>query len=274
MNDTIGFIGLGNLGSPMAANLLHAGYSLAVYNRTASKAASLVARGARLASRPAEAVTAGGVVATILWDDAAVESIVTSDGFLEKLGMGGVHISMSTVSPETSIKLAALHAEHGSTLVEAPIFGVPQAAAARQLSIPMAGPRMAKERVRPIVEAMGGSNIFDFGEAVGAANQVKLVGNFMIASAVYTIREGLAMVEKNGGDPKAAIDMLTQTLFNSPIYKRYGQMVVDKEDHLFTQNHIPYKDVGIFIKMSQSADSPVPVSSLLYDLLGSEQGEG
>ncbi|MDY8023921.1 NAD(P)-dependent oxidoreductase [Paenibacillus polymyxa] len=155
---------------------------------------------------------------------------------------------MSTLSPDTSRKLTALHAEHDSILVEAPIFGVPQAAVACQLSIPMAGPQKAKERMRPILEAMGGLNIFDFGEKVSAANQVKLVGNFMIASAVYTIREALTMVEKNGGDPKAVIDMLTQTLFNAPIYKRYGQIVVDKEDHLFTHNNIPLKDVGIFKK--------------------------
>jgi 3-hydroxyisobutyrate dehydrogenase-like beta-hydroxyacid dehydrogenase len=274
MTETSGFIGLGSLGLPMATNLLNAGYSLTVYNRTASKAASLVAQGARLASQPVEAVTTGGIIVTILWDDASVESIVMSDGFLEKLGMGGVHISMSTVSPDTSRKLASLHAEHGSILVEAPIFGVPQAAVARQLSIPMAGLQKAKERVRPILEAMGGLNIFDFGEEVGAANQVKLVGNFMIASAVYTIREGLTMVEKNGGDPKAVIDMLTQTLFDNPIYKRYGQMVVDKEDHLFTQNKIPLKDVGIFKKTSQQVESPIPVSSLLYDLMSSEQGQG
>jgi 3-hydroxyisobutyrate dehydrogenase-like beta-hydroxyacid dehydrogenase len=273
MKDTIGFIGLGNLGLPMATNLLNTGYALRVYNRTASKAASLVAQGARLASRPVEAVTTGGIVVTILWDDASVESIVMSDGFLEQLGSEGIHVSMSTLSPDTSRKLAALHAEHGSILVEAPVFGVPQAAVARQLSVPMAGPQKAKERIRPILEAMGGLNIFDFGEEVGAANQVKLVGNFMIASAVYTIREALTMVEKNGGDPKAVIDMLTQTLFNAPIYKRYGQMVVDKEDHLFTQNKIPLKDVGIFKKTSQQVDSPVPMSSLLYDLLSSEQGQ-
>jgi 3-hydroxyisobutyrate dehydrogenase-like beta-hydroxyacid dehydrogenase len=273
MKDTIGFIGLGNLGLPMATNLLNTGYALTVYNRTASKAAPLVAQGARLASRPVEAVTAGGIVVTILWDDESVESIVKSDGFLEQLGSEGIHISMSTLSPHSARKLATLHGEHGSILVEAPIFGVPQAAVGRELSIPMAGPQKAKVRIRPILEAMGGLNIFDFGEEVGAANQVKLVGNFMIASAVYTIREALKMVEKNGGDPKAVIDMLTQTLFNAPIYKRYGQLVVDKEDHLFTQNKIPLKDVGIFKKTSQQVDSPVPMSSLLYDLMNYEQGQ-
>ena len=105
MSETIGFIGLGNLGLPLASNLLHAGYALRVYNRTASKADSLVARGAHQATRPADAVTTGGIVATIVWDDAALESVVTSDGFLEQLGSGGIHLSMSTVLPETSKKL-------------------------------------------------------------------------------------------------------------------------------------------------------------------------
>ncbi|MET3847083.1 NAD(P)-dependent oxidoreductase [Paenibacillus sp. OAE614] len=274
MNETIGFIGLGSLGLPLANNLLDAGYPLVVHNRTASKAEPLIAQGARLASRPDEAVTAGGIVVTILWDDASVESIVMSDSFLEKLGKGGIHISMSTISPDTSKKLAAVHAEHGSTLVEAPIFGVPEAAAARQLSIPMAGPQQAKDRVRPVLEAMGGLNIFDFGENAGAANQVKLVGNFMITSAVYTIREALSMVEKSGGDPKPVMDMLTQTLFNAPIYKRYGQMAAENMDHLFTQSHIPLKDVGIFKQASQRAGAPAPLSNLLYDLLSSEHKQG
>src|ERR1700730_9306840 len=112
MSETIGFIGLGQLGLPMATNLLTAGYALRVYNRTASKAEALVAQGAHLASRPVDAVTTGGIVATIVWDDAALESVVMSNGFLEHLGPGGIHLSMSTVLPETSQKLAAVHAQH------------------------------------------------------------------------------------------------------------------------------------------------------------------
>jgi hypothetical protein len=163
MSETIGFIGLGNLGLPMATNLLNAGYSIAVYNRTASKAESLVAQGARLATRPVDAVTTGGIVVTIVWDDAALESVVMSQGFLEQLGPGGIHLSMSTVLPETSKKLAAMHAQHGSVLIEAPIFGRPEAAVAQKLWIPFAGPQRAKERVRPLLEAMGGTGSLRFG---------------------------------------------------------------------------------------------------------------
>src|SRR5450432_2929091 len=161
MSETIGFIGLGQLGLPIANNLLNAGYSLLVYNRTASKAEALVAQGAHLMTRPVDAVMTGGIVATIVWDDAALESIVMSDGFLEQLGPGGIHLSMSTILPETAKKLAALHAQHGSLYIAAPIFGRPEAAVAHQLWMPFSGPQSAKERVRPLLKAMGGQGIFD-----------------------------------------------------------------------------------------------------------------
>ncbi len=270
MSEMIGFIGLGHLGLPMATNLLDAGYTLSVYNRTTSKAEALVARGAQLAVRPADAVTSGGIVATIVWDDAALESVVMSDGFLEQLGPGGIHLSISTVLPETAKKLAAIHAQRGSIYIEAPIFGGPEAAAARQLWIPVAGPQQAKERVRPLLQAMGGQGIFDFGEEVGAATLVKLVGNFLIISAGHSVREALAMAAKSGVDPKAVIDMLTGTLFTSPIYQRHGRRIAENAAP-FSQNAIPLKDIGLFQKTAQQVESPTPIAHLLNDLLRSEE---
>ncbi len=269
MSETIGFIGLGHLGLPLATNLLNAGYALRVYNRTESKAQSLVAQGAYLASRPVDVVTNGGLVATIVWDDAALKSVVMSNGFLEHVGSGGVHLSMSTVLPETAKKLAAIHAQHGCTYVEAPIFGRPEAAVARQLWIPVAGPQHAKERVQPLLSAMGGRGIFDFGEEVGAATLVKLVGNFLICSAGYSLREALSMAENSGVDPKAVIDMLTRTLFSAPIYQNYGQRIAEHTVP-FSQNAIPLKDVGLFQKTAHQVESPTPIASLLYDLLRSD----
>lgn len=271
MSDAIGFIGLGHLGLPVAANLLDAGYSLLVYNHTASKADSLVARGAHLATRPVDAVTPGGVVVTLLWDDAALESIVTSDGFLERLGQGGLHISMSTVAPDTSKKVAALHARQGSTYVEAPIFGRPEAAVARKLWIPFAGPRIARERARPLLTAMGAQGLFDFGEEVGAATTVKLVGNFLITSAVRSLTEALSMAEKNGANAGAVVDMLTQTLFPAPIYQSYGKMIAEGTA-TFGQSEIPLKDVGLFIKTAREVESPTPFARHLYDLLREDAG--
>jgi 3-hydroxyisobutyrate dehydrogenase-like beta-hydroxyacid dehydrogenase len=270
MSDRIGFIGLGHLGFPMATNLLTAGYALLVYNRTASKADSLVAQGAHLASRPVDAVTTGGIVVTIVWDDAALESIVMSDGFLQRLGPDGVHLSMSTVLPATSKKLAALHAHHGSAYVEAPIFGRPEAAVAHRLWIPYAGPHSAKERVRPLLAAMGGQGIFDFGEEIGAATVVKLAGNLLIISAAHSLREALSMAERNGVDPKAVVDMLTQTLFPAPIYQSYGTRIAEKTAP-FGQSAIPLKDVGLFKSTAQQVELPTPIADHLYGLLRSDE---
>ena len=270
MSETIGFIGLGHLGLPLATNLLHAGYALRVYNRTGSKAEPLVREGAQLESRPVDAVTSGGVVASIVWDDAALVSVVMSEGFLEHLGPGGVHLSMSTVLPETSKKLAALHAQHGSGYVEAPIFGRPEAAVAHQLWIPVAGPQRAKERVRPLLQAMGAQGIFDFGEEAGAATLVKLVGNFLISSAGYSMREALSMAEKNGVDPKEVVDMLTRTLFTAPIYQSYGRRIAEYMAP-FSQTAIPLKDVGLFKKTAQQVESATPIANLLDDLLRSDE---
>lgn len=271
MSETIGFIGLGHLGLPMASNLLDEGYALRVYNRTASKAEPLVARGAQLARRPAETVTPEGIVATIVWDDAALESVVMSDGFLERLGPGGIHLSMSTVAPETAARLAALHARHESAYVAAPIFGRPEAAVARKLWIPFAGPPQAKARVRPLLQAMGGQGIFDFGEAAGAATLVKLLGNFLIVSAGYSLREALALAEKHGVDPQAVVEMLTQTLFPAPIYQSSGRRVAESTA-TFGQSKIPQKDIGLFQTTARQVASPTPIAHLLDDLIRNDAG--
>ena len=266
LNDTIGFLGLGLLGLPVATNLLDAGHPLRVYNRTASKADALVVRGAERAARPADAVTPGGIVVSLLWDDAALESVVTSEDFLSRLAPGGVHVSMSTVLPETARRLAALHQEHGCAYVEAPIFGRPEAAVARKLWIPVAGPQAAIARVRPLLEAMGAQGIFDFGEGIGAATTVKLAGNFLIVSAARSLHEALALAEKSGVDPGAVVEMLTTTLFTAPIYQSYGKMIAAKMP--VTPSEIPRKDLGLFTRTASQVDAPTPLASRLHEMLG------
>ncbi|HEY2107516.1 MAG TPA: NAD(P)-dependent oxidoreductase, partial [Candidatus Binataceae bacterium] len=184
MNLEAGFIGLGSMGLPMAENLLAAGFTLRVFNRTASKAQPLVAKGAVLASRHGDAAAPGGIVLTMLADDAAVESIVMGEGGLAaRLAPGGIHVSMSTIAPSTARRLAQFHAERGSIYVASPVFGRPDAAAARQLVICTSGPAAAKERVRPLQEIIGHA-IYDYGEEPAAANVVKVAGNFLIAAAI------------------------------------------------------------------------------------------
>lgn len=264
--EQIGFIGLGQLGLPVATNLLDAGYPLRVYNRTASKADSLVAQGAQLAASPADTVTPGGVVATLVWDDAALESIVMSDGFLDRLGEGGIHLSMSTISPDTSKRLAAIHTQHGSVYVDATIFGGPTAAVAHELWIPLAGPEQAKVRVRPLLTAMGAQGIFDLGEEIGAAAITKLLGNFLIISASRSLYEALALARNYGVDPRVVIDMLTHSLFSAPIYRSYGARIAEGGAP-FIRTAIPLKDIGTFQQLAREVVTPAPIADLLADIL-------
>jgi 3-hydroxyisobutyrate dehydrogenase-like beta-hydroxyacid dehydrogenase len=174
MDKHIGFIGLGNLGLPVANNLLQAGYELTVYNRTPGKAAPLAAKGAGIAVEPADVLISGGIVVSLLWDTDAVQSVVNTPGFFEKLAPGGIHIVMCTGSPESARRLAQLHEDHGCVYVEAPIFGRPEAAVAKKLWIPFTCRRSVRERVRPVLMAMGAQEVFDFGENTGAATIVKI----------------------------------------------------------------------------------------------------
>jgi 3-hydroxyisobutyrate dehydrogenase-like beta-hydroxyacid dehydrogenase len=269
MAETIGFIGLGNLARPIVANLLDAGHVLVVYNRTACKADALVARGAERAQRAADVVRLGGIVVTLLWDDASVESVVTADEFLARLGPGGVHVSMTTISPEGSRRLAALHAVHGSALVEAPVFGGPDAAAAKKLWLACSGPQQAKARVRPLLQAMGAQEIFDFGEQVGAATTVKLIGNFLNNSAAASLTEGLSLAQKSGVDIHALVDMLTTTLFPAPIYRTYGRAIAEGAETITpspSNNRIPVKDLALFVGAARAVTSSTTIASLLLNL--------
>ncbi len=266
MHEEIGFLGLGALGSPMAANLLHSGYSVAVYNRTASKAEPLARQGARVAANPQDAVTSSGTVISILWDDQAIEDLVRRDGFLDRLGSGGVHIAMHTGSPERARQLAALHAEHGCTYVAAPVFGRPEAAMARQLWMPLSGPQAAKQRVLPILTAMGAQEIFDFGEEPGAATMAKLVGNFLIIAAARSMAEAFAVSEANGINNAVLAAMLTKTLFPSPVYQRFGRMLAEKAP-LFQQSRIPEKDTCLLLSSARHAGLPMPIGETLLEAM-------
>ena len=132
MNSIVGFIGLGSMGFPIARNLVESGYKLRVYNRTVQKAEPLVDKGAELGKSPADVVEPGGIVISMLANDQALEEVVLGEnGILQKLGNGGIHISMSTVSPTTAKNLAQRHEQQGTHYLAAPVFGRPDAAADR-----------------------------------------------------------------------------------------------------------------------------------------------
>lgn len=203
MTEHIGFIGLGNMGQPIANNLIDGGYRLSVYNRTPEKAEPLTKKGATLVSHPKEVVEPGGIVMTMVANDQVVADLVSDEtGMLERLGPGGIHVSMSTLAPAMARQLAEHHQQHGVTYLAAPVFGPPDAAEARKLWMYLSGSQAAKERVRPLLEVLG-QGVFDFGEEPGAANVVKLAGNFLLGAAIEAMAEAFALARKTGSsEPK------------------------------------------------------------------------
>ena len=268
MSEHIGWIGLGKLGYPMAVNLLESGYHLTVYNRTRTKAEPLAERGAQVASDPLQLVDKGRIVVSVLWDSDTTENLVTP-AFLARME-GGIHIGMCTGSPQAAKRLAKLHADHGSAYVEAPVFGRPEAVTARQLAIPYAAPLGAKNRVKPVLTAMGGSALFDMGEQPGIPTVIKQLGNFLIISATRSLVEGLAVAESAGVDATAAVKMLTETLFPSPIYRSYGAAIAEKK-HVINASPIPAKDLGLFRQLAEEYALPHPITQTLLRLTGAKQ---
>ena len=273
----IGVVGLGGMGGGIARSLLRAGFRVKVWNRTASAADPLIADGAERAGSPAEAAEPGGCIITMVANDAALEAVAAGPGgFLDRLGAGGVHVSMSTISVEIARSLAARHEAAGGDWVAAPVFGRPEAAAAAKLWILQSGKAEAKARVRPVLEAVS-QGIFDIGEAPDAAPAGKIAGNFLIASATEAMGEAFALLEKRGVDPRVFHDMMGKTIFAGPIYQNYGRFILDRA---FSppgfKLPLGAKDVGLALAAGAESGVPLPLASLLRDrfIAAMAQGRG
>ncbi len=266
MSETIGFVGLGNMGLPMAINLARAGFAVRAWNRTASKGRELLELGATIAEWPRAAASAGEIVVSMVSDDWALEDVTMSpDGILEGLPSGGIHVSMSSVSPAAARRLAGEHERRGCAFVSAPVFGRPDAAAERHLYICVSGPAEAKERVRRVLDVLGQA-VFDFGPDAGAANVVKLAGNFLIASMMESVAEAFVLAEKNGIERERVFEMLGQSLFDCPVYKNYGALIAREA---FTPARfkltLGLKDINLLLETAAASRMPMPLASLLRD---------
>lgn len=258
----IGVIGLGNMGLPMAQNMLQAGHQLVVYNRTASKAKPLVAKGARLARTPAEAARETGLVFTILSDDKSTEEIVFGqDGILEGLEEGGIHVAVSTISVDCAQKLSKAHSEQGQQFVSATVLGRPDAAASAALRLIVAGPEKARKQIWPVLEAVG-QNIFVVGDEGYLSNVAKLGNNFLLVAMLEALSEVLILVEKYGIEPKQFLEIVN-TLFASPVYQNYGNIIAERkfEPAGFKMN-LGLKDVELMLSAADQVSAPLPLANL------------
>lgn len=270
----LGFIGLGGMGSPIAANLLAAGHDVTVYNRTRARSEALASSGARVAGTVAEAAGAP-VTMTMLADDDAVEATVFgAGGVLEALPDAGVHVSLSTIGTGLSRRLTEAHARRGQGYVAAPVFGRPDAAAARRLVVVAAGPAAAVERVRGPLEDIG-RKLFVVSEDPPAANTLKLAGNFLIVSVLETLGEAFALLQKSGVEPGQFLEIVNGSLFQSPIYENYGKLIAaGRFEPAGFKLRLGLKDVRLLLAAAEAREVPMPLASLLRDGLLSAVATG
>jgi 3-hydroxyisobutyrate dehydrogenase len=204
------------MGGGMAANLLKAGFPLAVYNRTAAKAEPLVSRGARLALTPAEAVQGASVVISMLADDAASREVwLGKMGALAAIEPDAILIESSTVSPAWIAEFAGLAAERGAELLDAPVTGSRVQAEGGQLSFLVGGSERALETARPVLQAM--SKVIVHLGPLGSGAKMKLINNFLCGVQVASLAEGLTWIERSGLDREKAISILKAGAPGSPL---------------------------------------------------------
>jgi 3-hydroxyisobutyrate dehydrogenase-like beta-hydroxyacid dehydrogenase len=264
----IGFIGLGNMGSAMAANLVAAGHDVTAYNRSPAKVAALAEQGATPASTVAAACE-GDVVISMLADDTAVEAVTFGidgeAGIIASLPSGAIHVSSSTISVTLAERIAAAHAEAGQRFVSAPVFGRPEAAAAAKLFVVAAGAEDAVRELEPVF-AVVGQRTFELSGEPEVANLVKLSGNFLIASVIESLGEAMALVGKAGVDKQTYLDLLTSTLFAAPAYKTYGGLIArDEFEPAGFAAHLGLKDVRLVLAAGEQLEVALPIASLLRD---------
>ena len=261
----IGFIGLGEMGVAMVRNMLKAGHTVRVWNRSPERAEALAADGAQVVGSPADAFT-GDAVFSMLADDAALRAVIDAQ-LREHAPRGLIHVNMATISVALAEELAHAHALRGLHYVAAPVLGRPDVAAAGKLTIVAGGPAEAIDRVQPVFDAIG-QKTWRIGSLPQQANVMKLAANFMIGSAVETLGEAASLVTAHGVTMQDFLDVITSGLFQGPVYQGYGKMIAERryEPALF-KARLGLKDVRLALAAADAVSTPMPVASVVRDSL-------
>jgi len=264
-NMNLAFIGLGRMGTGIAHNLLRAGHSLTVYNRSREKAQALAVEGARVAGSSAQACRDAEVVMTMVSDDHALEQVVFGkDGIAAAMQPHCVHISHSTISTALARRLNAEHTQRKQCFLSAPVFGRPEAAEGGKLLVLAAGPSDLVERCRPLLDAIG-RQTFVLGAEPWQASITKLCGNFMIASAIEAFSEASATLRKAEIPPELFLDILT-ALLGSPVITNYGRAIVEEKfEPAGFALRLGLKDIRLMLAASEECMAPMPLASVVRD---------
>jgi 3-hydroxyisobutyrate dehydrogenase-like beta-hydroxyacid dehydrogenase len=260
----IGFIGLGLMGGAMAANLAAAGYAVNAYVRRPAQVEELRARGV-IPTLHLPDLFDCRIIFSMLPDDEVVRNVFfdADGGFANHLAPGSIHVSMSTISTVTAAGLAGDHEGRGQAYIAAPVFGNPDAARAKQLSIIVAGPTIHRERCRPLIEQLG--RIFVVGTDPAQANLIKLLGNMMTATSLEVLGEVTAVLRKCGQDPGQFVDIMTDSMFGSRVHRIYGRRIVAGDYAPGLAMLLALKDVRLALAEAERAGAPMPSVSLVRD---------
>ena len=265
--NTVGIVGIGKMGTEMSKNLVSAGRNVIAYDVTDVGRDAARSAGASVATSVAELGKDSDIVLTMLPNDKVLRD-VTSE-LLSSMREGSTHSSCSTVSPHTSRELAEIHKEKGVNFVASPIFARPDGVAAKQGGWMVSGDDDGVKDVEPVLKEIVGT-FKEFGSDHGAANIVKLCGNFLIASAIEANSEMCAFAESNGVDREEVMSLLNSTIFDCLIYRGYGNRVAGRK-HLQDHDHpgfaleLGLKDVSLVLDTAHKSGTPMPLGSLLRD---------
>ncbi|WP_047154436.1 NAD(P)-dependent oxidoreductase [Aneurinibacillus tyrosinisolvens] len=263
MSKKIAFIGMGNMGAPMALNLHKAGFEVTVYNRSAEKVLPLKEQGLHTVGSLQDAVMHKDVVITMLSNDAAVKEVITGDeGILDYIEAPTVLVDMSTVSPDTSGELAETAAQMGITMMDAPVSGSVNAAESGNLVILAGGKKEVFESLQDIFEVVGKASYY-FGNN-GSGSKAKLVINLLLGTTMQGISESLVLAEKFGLERTTVLDMMQQAAVASPFlgFKR-NLLLEEQYPAAFSLKHM-HKDLGLILGQAREIGSVLPATSAAY----------
>src|SRR3989440_7585462 len=257
MIKTISYLGLGTMGSGMAANLLKAGYELTVWNRSAEKCEPFARKGARVAESPADAVRDVDLVMYSFSNDQAVEEVVFgAKGILSGIKEGQIAMDMSTVLPAMSLREEEAYAKRGVDFLDAPVFGSKQESADAKLWIMAAGNKAIFEKVEPVLEHLG-QTVHHLGKNGNAAT-MKLVGNLIVALEMEALAEGLVLAQKAGLDLKTVMEVVKVADFRSPLFVSNGQNILQRDFSSIFELKLMLKDAELIKRFAESLQSPIP----------------
>ncbi len=275
----VGFVGLGEMGLPIAINLVKAGHEVTGWNRTAGRTQALQKAGGHTAASAAQAAAGADLLITMLADDAVLARTVFGDdanprGILTALPRGSIHACMGTISVSFSRRLTEVHRAAGHGYVAAPVFGRPQAAEAGKLTVLLAGAPDARRRCRPVLEAVG-QQLHELGDDPSTANIVKIAGNFLIGAMMEGVAEAFALGRKHGVPAARLLEIVNGGIVRSPLYESYGTLMAEERfEPAGFKLKLGLKDMRLALAAADAAGVPMPLASMVHDHLLSAEARG